>query len=677
MTVENLGVKLYSGLKSDRVSDSLGSSADGVNTNVTLDTTNEKLGTGCYNFDGSGDKVVIGTSTTFSSTLTDGSTDWTIAFWMKLNSINQGENQAIFAQGQGLQQGLDIMYDDRGSGFLGDHLLGVRLEGVGGNTALKLYTSDNFIPQDTNWHHYVITADISTRTTTAYRDGGNAESNSSGASGNFPSASDLDAPMTFGYHPSTGFGDLNAKLDDCGIWNRILTSDERTSLWNDGDGALVSSLSNKSELKAYYSFDSLSGASGAWNELTTQSGTNNLLYSARRYGVKIVSGNSAIGNESNGLAFKISNSNYPSGDVFYYRVYRSDDGSGDADTAWTQVATTAGIPASEIPSSHDWLVKSFISPVTLAVNDVVCIEADDVGSNSAYINLAYNSSTSNIASANVKGAFRNNGESDQWTLTDSGTEAILFKILGAGCKNNASSTSPLEALDGVRINDIFTQVDDVPAYYWYQTLDGVTAWFPQIQDNFSDTTRWIATGDKTVNVTGNAIEASDFEGNDESERVYGEVGDLETKFVADFDYYQGTAESGAYWSLCSFQSGTDYPYQSGMNSVGLIVDMGNYAIYTRSYDGSSENSTQTGDSISLSVNTQYYVRIIRDGDDFTFSFYTSRDRTSATKVGTRTLTDTGITGLKYFQSGYFTGGNSGAINYKITNLKIYNGVTSV
>ena len=92
-----------------------------------------------------------------------------------------------------------------------------------------------------------------------------------------------------------------------------------------------------------------------------------------------------------------------------------------------------------------------------------------------------------------------------------------------------------------------------------------------------------------------------------------------------------------------------------MNSVGLIVDMGNYAIYTRSYDGSSENSTQTGDSISLSHSTQYYVRITRDGDDFTFSFYTDSARTSATKVGTRTLTDTGITGLKYFQSGYFTG----------------------
>ena len=34
MTIENLGVKLYSGTKSDRKSDSLGSSADGTNTGI-------------------------------------------------------------------------------------------------------------------------------------------------------------------------------------------------------------------------------------------------------------------------------------------------------------------------------------------------------------------------------------------------------------------------------------------------------------------------------------------------------------------------------------------------------------------------------------------------------------------------------------------------------------------
>jgi hypothetical protein len=45
MTIENLGVKLYSGTKSDRKSDSLGSSADGTNTGITL---NKPLGSVTY-----------------------------------------------------------------------------------------------------------------------------------------------------------------------------------------------------------------------------------------------------------------------------------------------------------------------------------------------------------------------------------------------------------------------------------------------------------------------------------------------------------------------------------------------------------------------------------------------------------------------------------------------------
>ena len=214
--------------------DGLGSSADGTVTNATLDTTNEKLGTGCYNFDGNGDKVALGSSTTTLDFLTTGNSDWTVSFWMKLNATEPNGNNAILCQGQGNEAGLDILFDDR-SAESRDHVLGVRLEGNSGNTAMKLYTSAQFIPKDTDWHHYVITGDVSTRTVTAYRDGGNAESDSTG-SGNFPTT--LARKPTFGVHPTSGFNgaDLNAKLDDCSLWSRILTSDEISLLYNSGTG---------------------------------------------------------------------------------------------------------------------------------------------------------------------------------------------------------------------------------------------------------------------------------------------------------------------------------------------------------------------------------------------------------------------------------------------------------
>ena len=239
--------------------DGLGSSANGTITNATLDTTNEKIGTGCYNFDGSGDKVVLGSATTSLDFLTTGSNDWSVSFWLKLNSTEPDGNNAILCQGQGSHAGLDILFDDR-TGESKDHVLGVRLEGNSGNTAMKLYTSAQFIPKDTDWHHYVITGDVSARTTTAYRDGGNSQSNSSGASGSFPTS--LANKFQFGVHPSGGFDDLDGKLDDFSLWNRLLTSSEISSLYeappNLVDGTIFYETDNNKEYVLY---------NNAWTEV--------------------------------------------------------------------------------------------------------------------------------------------------------------------------------------------------------------------------------------------------------------------------------------------------------------------------------------------------------------------------------------------------------------------------
>ena len=79
MTIENLGVKLYSGTKSDRVSDSLGSSANGTNTGITLvtatstaeQTTGAEENTLTPDTRGMGEYVVNTSSTLYGKTLTD------------------------------------------------------------------------------------------------------------------------------------------------------------------------------------------------------------------------------------------------------------------------------------------------------------------------------------------------------------------------------------------------------------------------------------------------------------------------------------------------------------------------------------------------------------------------------------------------------------------------------
>ncbi|MBC8435868.1 MAG: hypothetical protein H8D84_02660 [Proteobacteria bacterium] len=80
MTIENLGVKLYSGLKQDRKSASLGSSADGTNTGITLVTATstaeqttgaEENTLNASDTRGMGEYVVNTSSTLYGKTLTD------------------------------------------------------------------------------------------------------------------------------------------------------------------------------------------------------------------------------------------------------------------------------------------------------------------------------------------------------------------------------------------------------------------------------------------------------------------------------------------------------------------------------------------------------------------------------------------------------------------------------
>ena len=182
-------------------------------------------------------------------------------------------------------------------------------------------------------------------------------------------------------------------------------------------------------------------------EFTDPEGSNgNYLYNNRRYGVRLESGNSAIGKTCTGLAFYLKNDSMPTSN-FHFKVFRSSDGSGDADATWTEVGTTANIPTSELTGSFAWLEKDLSSSVVLAEKDVVCAVAGGVGTGGgSTIRIGYDGTDSDIATANIKGAFRNHDTSDAFATTTSTGEATLFKILGnpqklgTGCyKFNGSS----------------------------------------------------------------------------------------------------------------------------------------------------------------------------------------------------------------------------------------------
>ena len=208
MAITYLGSKLYQGVKSDRVSDSLGSSANGTNTGITLDTTNEKLGTGCYNFDGSNDKVLLGSASDWKFLSDSTANTWSIAWWMKYNDTISGGGHTIMSTTDGSTQN-DGFFIDNVSGTL--RL--IQVDGDDGSWSSAI--------TDANWHHYAITWNAGTAT--LYIDGVSKGTQACTAGSGTP-----QYPLTLGANNDEYYTALT--LDDIGIWKRVLTTTEIRTL---------------------------------------------------------------------------------------------------------------------------------------------------------------------------------------------------------------------------------------------------------------------------------------------------------------------------------------------------------------------------------------------------------------------------------------------------------------
>ena len=245
MTIEYAGAKRLIGLKSDRVTDGLGSAVDGTITGATLDTTNKKLGTGCYDFDGVDDKVTaMGTASDWKF-LHDGSPN-TVSFWIRRNG-GQDVSEPCILDTQGASAsntGLSIWFSTTGIIYT---MVSNGAGSVKGNTGIST--------TDLTWHHIVMVRDSSNLY--HYKDNVLVETVS--LSGHTPSTGNSSFPLGFGINQRSPPRYIDAQLDDVGIWNRALTASEISALYNSGTGALVSSLTDTSGLKAYYNFDSTTG----------------------------------------------------------------------------------------------------------------------------------------------------------------------------------------------------------------------------------------------------------------------------------------------------------------------------------------------------------------------------------------------------------------------------------
>jgi len=158
--------------------------------------------------------------------LSTGDIDWTIAAWVQIESKGSGDDREIASKGDtdSFEYAFDFSFaDDR-----------FRLRVCSGASFANLTTvlANNFgSPSTATWYHVVcwhdsvnnvigISVNAGTANTTAY------------------SAGTFDSTKQFRIGAYNGFGGIywDGLIDEFGFWKRVLTSGERTSLYNGGSG---------------------------------------------------------------------------------------------------------------------------------------------------------------------------------------------------------------------------------------------------------------------------------------------------------------------------------------------------------------------------------------------------------------------------------------------------------
>ena len=194
---------------------------------------------------------------------------------------------------------------------------------------------------------------------------------------------------------------------------------------------------------------------------------------------------------------------------------------------------------------------------------------------------------------------------------------------------------------------------------------------PTKQFDFSSSTGWTTVG-SNITITGGAITASAMVTQTDN-RIYYDLGSaLSDKFVIDFDHYADSSPANSFWQMFALTDTTAIPRTD--DGIYPLIDMGSWDTYLRYSNEGSE--TNVGTLGSLTTGQWQYVRFVRDGTTGTLTVYSNSARTIQVLNVSGTIPAT-VTGLRYFQSGALASANTGTATYKIDNLKIYDGVTSV
>jgi len=209
----------------------LGSGADLQVANGTYETGSPPVGNS-LEFNGSSTIAIAGTSVSQWNFTHSTTAKWTMAFWFKALAISDVMTFFTTAQTSG-SKGFVL----RSGGVPKSQYYFLAYNGTA--QYLAAFSSTGWIPDLTTWHFYVITHDqtLPNTNTVMRRDNANEETMNKLAV--TPVDGDCNNALYVGRRVEYAEGYLEGYLSEVSIWDKIMSDEDQTLLWNDGSGRAI------------------------------------------------------------------------------------------------------------------------------------------------------------------------------------------------------------------------------------------------------------------------------------------------------------------------------------------------------------------------------------------------------------------------------------------------------
>jgi len=208
----------------------LGSGADLQVTDGTYQTGSPPVGNS-LEFNGSSTLAIAGTSVSQWDFMNSTTSKWTMAFWFKATDLS--DVMTFFTTAQtSLGRGFTLRTNGSAAKI---YLLAYN----GTAQYLAAFSTADYVPGTDNWHFYVITHDQTLPNTNTVMRRDNANEETMNKSAVTPVDGDSTNPLYVGRRAENAEGFLDGYLSEVSIWDKVMSDDDQTSLYNDGNGLAI------------------------------------------------------------------------------------------------------------------------------------------------------------------------------------------------------------------------------------------------------------------------------------------------------------------------------------------------------------------------------------------------------------------------------------------------------